>query len=113
MKRSRLVELEESTVENFENDFLYEEYLKETSINFKGFPYLCLTDVENIYTFFNGGARKGITAFLAEAREVAEKDEYYLFKNEEKLFDLLKKHFGAQLQLLRINSWGELMAYLS
>ncbi len=113
MRRFRFVEVEEDTIENFENDFLYEEYLKETSINFKGSPYLCLTDVENIYVFFNGGERKGITRFLAEAKEIAEKGEYYLFKNEERLFELFKKRFGTQLQLLRINSWGELMAYLS
>lgn len=118
MRRSRKVALDvyEENVINFENDYLYEEYVTQNfhTVDFKGFPYLCLADVEKIYTVLNGGSRKGITNFLADAKGIAEKTtDYYLFKNEENLFKLFKKQFGNELSNLHITSWGELMAFVS
>ncbi len=76
--------------------------------------YFNLFQVEKIYECLKN-ERKGITNFLKEAKEYAERNEkkgYYLFKDEKALWEVIKKHLPAELESKGINTWGELMQYL-
>ena len=60
-------------------------------------PYFNLLQVQEIYTCLNGSTN-GLPYFSEKAKEIAirTKTRSYLFKDEEKLFFLLKEFFPEQ-----------------
>ena len=77
------------------------------------FAYFCLSDVKEIYLYFNCGF-DGLESFLNKAKKIAVKNGCrYEFRNETILFQLLKEKFKAELEELKINSWDELINYIS
>ena len=77
--------------------------------------WLGMEEVEEIYRRVNNDSSKGIRKFRKEVKKVATitRRGYTLFKNEEKLFEVLKEFLPEQLKRRRINCFGELMQYMS
>ncbi len=78
-------------------------------------PYFNLSQVEEIYAYLNG-SRNGLPYFLKKAKEIAVRNpetKSYVFKDEEKLFFLLKEFLPEQLNQKKIYSFGELMQEIS
>lgn len=90
----------------YEND-----YDKEDAYNGK-MPYLGMKNIEEIYIKLKG-SKKGFSAFEKRAKAVADKTEggAYIFKNEEKLFEVFKECLPFELQARKINCFGQLMQY--
>ena len=79
-----------------------------------GFPYMNLNDAEEAYEKVNG-SRKGITAFMTEAKKVATRfgrSRAYVFKDEEALFEVFKEQLPDRLETLKIKWWGEIIQML-
>lgn len=76
--------------------------------------YLNMSDIRVIYTRIRG-TEKGINAYLSKAKGVATKSKggAYIFMDEAKLFEFLQSYFGEEFKLRKINSFGELMQYIS
>lgn len=76
--------------------------------------YLNMSDIRVIYTRLRG-TEKGMKAYLSKAKSVATKSKggAYIFMNEAKLFEFLQDYFGDELTVRNINSFGELMQYIS
>lgn len=77
-------------------------------------PYLNMSDIRVIYTRLRG-TEKGIKSYLSKAKSVATKSRggAYIFTDEAKLFEFLQDYFGDELTVRNINSFGELMQYIS
>lgn len=79
--------------------------------------YLSTSDVEELYRKIKR-SEKGMTSFIRDAKKVGTKMKkgpavYYLYKNEEALFEVLKKHLPNELKALGIDCFGRLMQYVS
>lgn len=79
--------------------------------------YLSTNEVETIYRRVKN-SEKGMTSFIRDAKKVGTKMKkgpavYYLYKNEEALFEVLKKHLPNELKALGIDCFGRLMQYVS
>ena len=76
--------------------------------------YLNMSDLRVIYTRIRG-TEKGMKAYLSKAKSLATKTKggAYIFMDEEKLFEFLQEYFGYEFKLRKINSFGELMQYIS
>lgn len=79
--------------------------------------YLSTSEVEEFYRKVKN-SEKGMSAFIKDAKKVSTKMKkgpavYYLYKNEEALFEVLKKHLPNELKALGIDCFGRLMQYVS
>ena len=79
--------------------------------------YLSTSDVEELYRKIKH-TEKGISSFIRDAKKVGTKIKkgpagYYLYKNEEALFEVFKKHLPNELKALGIDCFGRLMQYVS
>lgn len=79
--------------------------------------YLSTNEVETIYRRVKN-SEKGMTAFIKNAKKVGTKIKegpvvYYLYKEEEALFDVFQKHLPMELKALGIDCFGRLMQYVS
>lgn len=76
--------------------------------------YMNMADVEEMYIKLTG-SRKGIAQFMKKAKEVAQRTPYgyYIFKREDKLFDLFKQEMPEVLNQRRFTCWGHLVQYVS
>lgn len=79
----------------------------------KGKPYLSLKDVNYIFQVIKGNDI-GVSQFEREAKKIAYfmPEGYYIFKNEEKLFELYKKHLPKELDNLGIVEFGQIMEFV-
>ena len=76
-------------------------------------PYLKMNDVNTLYTMLNGGSSKGFTEFQKKAKEIAYRSPAFLFRDEQKLFELLQERFAELFQRKNITCFGQLMQMFS
>ena len=76
--------------------------------------YLGTSDVEEMYEGLTG-TRKGITPFMRKARNIATFDKrgYYIYKDEDALFELFKTELPEEIARKRIRYFGELVQMIS
>lgn len=76
--------------------------------------YLNVVDISGIYKRIRG-TEKGMNAYISRAKDIATKSKggAYIFTDEAKLFEFLQIYFGEELVVRNINSFGELMQYIS
>ena len=75
--------------------------------------YLSTSEVEELYRKVKN-SEKGMSAFIKYAKKVGIKQNgYYLYKDEEKLFEVFKNHLANELKSLGIDCFGRLMQYVS
>ena len=77
-------------------------------------PYLSNTDIREIYMQIKV-YNKGCSAFQKDAEGYASKtkNDYSIYKDELALFMVFQRHLGQELKMLRIDSFGRLMQYIS
>ncbi len=79
--------------------------------------YFTTSEIEGIYRKLKRTG-KGITAFKKDTRAVASKvsvgpESRIVYKDEEALFEVFKKHLPNELKALGIDCFGRLMQYVS
>ncbi len=79
--------------------------------------YFSTNEVETLYRKVKN-SEKGMTAFIKDAKKVGTKIEdgpaaYYIYKDEDALFNVFKKYLPDELNSLGIDCFGRLMQYVS
>lgn len=76
--------------------------------------YMTTPDVEEMYIKLTGSSR-GINQFMKKAKEVAQRapQGYFIFKREDKLFEVFQQEIPEVLKQRRFTCWGHLVQYVS
>ena len=78
------------------------------------YAYLSTSDIKEIYRMVKG-SEEGMASFVKEAKQIGSrtKRNAYVYKDEERLYDIFEKHIGEELARRGIDCFGRLMQFVS